>query len=242
MKILFIASFAAVITLLFTLQLEAQEHLVFSQVYSNQKNQFIVGERILKEAYSKIGIMDIEFRDLPIERALIMSNAGDTDGEFLRIAGIEQSYPNLLMIPVMIDSNDIVVYTKKAEFAVAGWQSLSPYTIGFVRGFKAAEKNTEGMKVEIVTTIDQAFLKLDTGRNDVVVDFRNSRCRLKNLNISGIKILDPPLARIKLYHYVHKRHTALAVKIEEVLAHMERDGELQSIRNKANQEVQDSCQ
>ena len=150
-------------------------------------------------------------------------------------------YPNLVMINIPIAYEEIVVYTKKTEFIVEGWQSLSPYTIGLVRGFKLADIKTEGMRVQRVTDFRQAFRKLDFGRTDVIVELRSKQCLLKNFNFSGIHVLGPPLGRIELYHYLHTRHKTLAAELEAVLMGMKREGELKIMQEQAIQDFQESC-
>jgi polar amino acid transport system substrate-binding protein len=225
----------------FAFSIGAWEHLVISKPEGALQRQSYFAEQILKEAYSGIET-EIEFKMLPIERSLEMSNNGDTDGEFLRVSGIDKDFPNLIMIPVPIYRVDVVVYAKRVEFDVKGWQSLSPYTIGIVRGFKIFENNTKGMRIEKVNTVDQAFLKLDAGRTDVVVEIRNVQCRLNELNVSGIKIIEPPIDQLLLYHYLHKRHKNLAVKLEKVLRRMEKEGQIKCIQEESLQDLRDCCQ
>lgn len=224
----------------FTLPCGAQGRLVFSRPSNRSGVATLIGERILKEAYAKIGI-DFVFLELPSKRALTMANNGDTDGEFQRLAGLEQTYPNLIMISVPIGSVDIMAYTKGTEFEVKDWHSLAPYTIGIVRGFKLIKAKTEGMYTYEVNNIKQAFLMLNIGRVDVVVDSRSVQCELKDLNMSGIRRLEPPLDRLVLYHYLHIRHTALAAKLEAVLTHMKQDGEIRTLQERAIHDFLEMC-
>lgn len=223
-----------------SLPCRAQDHLVFSRPRDQSGVATLMGERILKEAYARLGI-DFEFRELPNVRALFTANRGGTDGDFLRLAGLERTYPNLTMISVPIGYVDIMVYTKETEFPVRGWHSLSPYSIGFVRGFKLAEARTEGMHVEVVNTPEQAFLKLNAGRSDIVVESRSAQCKLKDYNVSDIRILEPPLDKLVLYHYLHTRHTALKAKLETVLTCMGQEGELKALQDQAQQDFMESC-
>lgn len=226
---------------LFTmLPCEAQDHLIFSCPENTPIMQGMPGLRILKEAYSRLGI-DFELQLLPIERALVVANEGETDGDLLRFTGLEQKYPNLVKVPFPLQYLEIVVYAKDKEFAVEGWHSLAPYTIGIVKGFKLAEVKTKGMNVETVTTVTQAFLKLNDGRNDVIVDLRRSRCKLKGLNVSDIKILEPSLEQIPMYHYLHIRHQVLAKKLEAELTLMVQEGVVKTIQEQANLDSQDFC-
>lgn len=223
-----------------TLPCRAQDHLVFSRPENRSGLATLMGERILKEAYARLGI-DFEFRELPEVRSMVTANKGGTDGEFMRFAGLEQTYPNLVMIPVPIASVDIVAYTKETDFAVQGWHSLAPYTIGIVRGFKLIEVNTKGMHVEAVATAKQAFLMLKVGRSDVVVESISQQCKLKDFGLSGIRVLEPPIDQLVLYHYLHKRHTALSAKLEAVLTRMEQHGELKTLKKQAMQDFLELC-
>lgn len=241
MKTCYSLCFLVVVMFLLTPSLEAQQHLVLSRVKVAPRAYVLMGVRVLEKAYSKLGLA-FEFNDLPAERSLVYANDGVTDGEFVRVSGIEAKYPNLVMIPVPIVYEDVVIYTKKAEFEVQGWHSLSPYIISFIRGFKLAEAKTAGMSVVMVNTVQQAFLMLNAGRNDVVVDLRSAQYILKQLNVSDIKILEPSLQTIVQYHYLHKRHKALAAKLEAVLKRMEQEGEMKRIQENAFQEFLDSYQ
>ncbi|BBO90416.1 substrate-binding periplasmic protein [Desulfosarcina ovata] len=241
MKTPYTVWYVMIVMVFATLPCEAQDHLLFSRPGDRSGGvAMLMGERILKEAYTRLDT-DFEFRELPSLRALATANNGGTDGEFQRLAGLEQTYPNLIMISVAIGHVDIVVYTKEMEFAVEGWHSLAPYSIGFVRGFQLVEAKTEGMHVEAVFTPKQAFLMLNAGRSDVVVDSRSTQCVLKDLNMSGIRILEPPLDQLVLYHYLHVRHADLAVKLEAVLNRMEQEGELKILEEQAMQDFLELC-
>jgi len=92
----------------------------------------IIAERILREAYRRIG-RELEVKAMPGERSLLSANSGDTDGELYRRAGIDKAYPNLLMVPVALQQYEIVVFSKLRQFDVRGWESLRPYKLGFVK-------------------------------------------------------------------------------------------------------------
>ena len=205
---------------------EAQEALVFSSIDSLLAE---IGENILQEAYQRIGIQ-VDARVLPAERALVMANTGEVDGEVLRIKGIEKNYPNLRMVPVPLVVMEGMVLTKEVTFEVTGWESLKPYTIGIVRGVKFAENGTQGMTVEAVATHEQALLKLFHGRTDVVVMPRISGLvEIGKLHLTGITMLEPPLVTIDIYHYLHKKHEQLLPQITQVLQDMKAEGRFQEI-------------
>lgn len=98
------------------------------------------------------------------------------------------------------------------------------------------------MNVEMVDTLKQAFLKLASGRSDVVLALISAQCELNKLNLKDINIIEPPFEKIKMYHYLHARHNILAAKLEEVLTYMEQVGELKIIQDKVIQNFLNSCQ
>lgn len=214
--------------------LSAQESLVLSQ-----PDDVIVkiAAKVVQEAYQRIGIQ-IQTKTFPAERALFKSNNGDVDGEVCRIQGIESTYPNLMMVPVVVNMFEGVVFTKDITFPVTGWDSLKPYKIGIRIGTKFAEQGTKGMSVESVSDNEQLFLKLDAGRTDVVVASRLEGLeQLTQLQLKGITVLEPPLVTVNLYHYLHKKHAALIPAITKTLQEMEAEGQIQAIREQAIEEL-----
>lgn len=112
----------------------------------------LVAERIVKTAYRSLGL-NLEIHYLPGERSLLSANNGEMDGELYPKLGMERTYPNILIVPVPLLTYEIVIFTNGTNFVVNGWDSLRPYTIGFVRGIKIIEQNTVGMKLEATPTV-----------------------------------------------------------------------------------------
>jgi polar amino acid transport system substrate-binding protein len=197
----------------------------------------LIAAAILEEAYRKLNI-HIEVLELPGERSLQSADFGVTDGELYRKAGMEKQYPHLLMIPVALMNYEIVVFTHKLTFPVTGWESLRPYTVGFVKSIKIIEENTQGMKIEVANSLRNAFLKMMQGRSDVVVSNRLSGLSMiKELGLSDITVLAPPLAAFPVYHYINKKHAALAAELTGILMKMQNDKSIQEIHKKVRREL-----
>ena len=196
-----------------------------------------VTEQILREAYKRIGIQ-IQIKEFPAERSLLMSNEGQSDGDVNRIKEVEKLYTNLIRVPIVVNTVEWVAFSNNVRFPVEGWESLKPYKIALRRGMKIAEIKTEGMSREVVTTDEQIFKLLDIGRVDVAVsDLLTGRIELKRLNLESIFKLEPPLTTVELYHYLHKKHENLVAKITESLQTMENEGEIRRIREQAEEEL-----
>ncbi len=185
---------------------------------------------ILEKAYNKIG-EDVSFKLLPGERAISDSNDGVTDGEAHRVNNIQKKYPNLLKIPTSYITAENVVFSKSLSIHITGYESLKPYRIGFNIGLKIAEESTKGFPyLNLVTKEEQAFLMLNSNRVDLVIAERFSGLRhLKILGLKEIKILDDPVNKVQLFHYVHKKNRSIVPKLDSAFQTMLKDGTIEKI-------------
>lgn len=189
-----------------------------------------IAERVLHEAYRRLG-MKMVVSKVPGERSLFSADHGQADGELYRKLGMERDYPNLRIVPVPLLTYEIVVFTLGTGFTINGWESLRPFTIGFVKGIKIIEQNTPGMKLEPTATMRQAFLKMTLRRSDIVVANRSSGLAvLKEMKLSDVKIMEPSLATFPVFHYLHRKHEALVPKLTTVLQQMQKDKTIENIQ------------
>jgi polar amino acid transport system substrate-binding protein len=184
-------------------------------------------ERILMEAYKRLNIK-IKFIYLPAGRSLWSANNGISDGEAVKIMGIEKTYRNLLMVKIPLTYDALPVYTKDVSFTVSGWQSLKPYRIAYQRGVKIIERNLKGVPIEGVATTEQAFMMLAHNRVDLVIADANQAADLLP-NYPDIKMLSPAVDSFPVYHYLHKKHADLVPKLEAVLQQMIADKTIKRI-------------
>lgn len=190
----------------------------------------VIAELVVAEAYRRLG-MGLEVHRVPGERSLVSANDGLMDGELYRKVGIERDYPNLIIVPVPLQMYEIVIFTRDTTFIVNGWESLRPFTIGFVRGIKIVEAATAGMRTEPVPTMQQALQKMTMGRTDVVVGNRASGlAAAKALKMDDIRVLLPPLASFPVYHYVHRKHEALVPRLTSALQQMHKEKVMERIQ------------
>ena len=189
-----------------------------------------VAEQILQEAYRRLGYR-LVLHQLPGERTLMYANEGKMDGELYRKLGMEREYPNLRIVPVPLQTYEIVIFSHGTSFNVNGWESLRPYTLGFVRGIKIVQENTRGMRIEPVPTMQLAMEKMMMGRTDLVLGNRASGLALiRSLNLEGVTLLEPPLASFPVYHYLNKKHEALVPELTRVLRQMHADKTVERIQ------------
>ena len=94
------------------------------------------------EIFKRLGI-EIEVISLPAERSIRNTNAGIEDGDLFRIAGLEKTYSNLIMVPEKMGDFEFMGYSLKAGVKVKNWAGLEPYKVGIITGWKMYELNVK---------------------------------------------------------------------------------------------------
>jgi len=220
-----------VIILFIPLPSFAESTLVFSGIKGSVNSD--ISMRVLEPAYKQLGI-NVEYLPQPGERSLKSSNSGAVDGEVFRIVNVQKRYKNLIPIPTSINVLQGIAFTRNLDIKIDGWESLRPYNIGIQVGIKFAERGTKGMRRIMVDTNEQLFRMLDSGRVDVIVAAHaNGLKTLNALKLKGIRTLRPAIQEYPLYHYLHKRHSALVPKLDAVLQKLKSSGLIKSTRQKS---------
>jgi len=190
----------------------------------------VISEVITREAYRRIGIQ-VVIKKYPGERALRLANAGKVDGEVQRINGISANYHNLVQVYPAINYIEGAAFSKTKDFKIAGWNSLKPYRLGYIRGIKFAERNTKEMDSTAVGDYPGLFQMINDKRLDVIISPRlNGLFQMKQLGITGVLNLQPAIMRFDLFHYLHQKHVKLVPKISAVFQAMQKAGELAKLR------------
>jgi len=189
-----------------------------------------IPEKVLTEAYGRLGL-SVSFTEFSLNKSLEVANAGDYDGETGRVAGVESKYPNLLMVPVSFYSLDAVALATRKDIQVDGWESLAGYRVGYIAGGQLVERETKGWeRVTTVQGMSQGLKLLLKGKFDVFIDERRHASReIAFFGVDSVKILEPPIVEIPLYHYVHKKNAKLIPRLTKVLQDMEAEGVIDKI-------------
>ncbi|WP_169567576.1 substrate-binding periplasmic protein [Sneathiella limimaris] len=182
---------------------------------------------VLKEAFERIGV-EVDVVKYPAERAIHGANNGDFDGDGYRVAGLERIYPNLIRVPEKIFDMRFGAFSRDETVPTEDWDSLTPYSIGLIIGWKIFELNVKSERVTKVKNVDQLFSLLSKGRVEVALyDQWQGLAYLQENQISGFKVLDPLLATKDMYLYLHKKHADKVPLVANALREMKADGTLQ---------------
>ncbi|MDQ7835888.1 MAG: transporter substrate-binding domain-containing protein [Humidesulfovibrio sp.] len=189
-----------------------------------------INDRIVAEAYRRNGL-PVRLVRLTAERALLNANEGIDDGIYVRIAGLERVYPNLVMVPEPVGEFLFTAFTKDPAMRVNGWDGLKPYHVGLVTGWKIVEAHTAGVRARTsVKNEESLFALLDKGRVEVVVlDLLTGLEAARSRGYQGVRALSPPLERRNMHIYLNKRHADLVPKLAAALREMKRDGTIERL-------------
>jgi polar amino acid transport system substrate-binding protein len=191
-------------------------------------------ESLMKEAFKRNDLV-VVVQAPPAERALQQANDGTDDGDGPRIAGLSAKYPNLIQVSEKVIDTEFVAFTRSVKFEPNGWESVKPYRVGIVTGWKILEDNLAGAKsLEKVANAETLFKLLANDRIDVaVIGKLDGMSAIKQLDLKDITALSPPLAVKEMYLYLNKKHEALASRIDASLKEMKADGTYQKIFDQA---------
>nr|WP_319565740.1 transporter substrate-binding domain-containing protein [uncultured Rhodoferax sp.] len=215
----------------------ANEKLVLStgvlKPYTTPDRQGFL-DQLITAVFRDIGIeAEIILYPTATERSLLNANEGLDDGEAMRVAGLEKLYPNLIRVPEEVIFNDFVAYTTGEPFTTDSWDSLKPYSVTYLIGWKVFEQNVpKGKEITLVRDANQLFGMLKSKRADIALYERwQGLVKVRDMGFK-VQVLEPPLVHTKMFMYLHKKHAALVPRVAQALAKMKQDGRYQQIFDK----------
>jgi polar amino acid transport system substrate-binding protein len=167
-------------------------------------------------------------------RAMSLANDGTDDGLAARIIGLEREYPNLIRVPEKIFDNDFVACSTNLTLTTERWDKLTPYSVAYIIGWVIFDHNVDSAR-ELTMAKDsrQLMSLLKAGRVEVVLHERwQALWHARALDMT-VKCHEPPLARVAMYLYLHRRHAELIGPMARELAAMKADGTYDVIASKA---------
>jgi hypothetical protein len=196
---------------------------------------------IYTEVFRRLGY-EFHYEGYPNERANVMAEDGDVDGEIQRAASYEKITKNLLKVEEPSFSVIVAAYAVTPGIVLHGWESLkeTTYVVEYRRGSKVAENALPAVvtpeNLSVISTVEQGLKKLIAGRTDIFIE--------QELVVAEtLKTLDPEeFAPSSVYQagimwtgashvYLHKRHAALLPKIAEVLKAMKQEGVIEHYKD-----------
>jgi polar amino acid transport system substrate-binding protein len=184
--------------------------------YSTETNTGIY-DRIILRVFDDLGLR-IKINHLLSARSIENVDAGIDDAEYARIKGLSEKYNNIRIVDEKLIDFAFTAFAKK-KIPIDGWESLKPFHVAYIRGWKIYEINVfQAKSIILASTEKELFSLLEQDRVDLVLYERlRGYDFLKRNGINGIMALDPPLSVRGMYLYVNKKHEARIPDIETAL-------------------------
>lgn len=164
---------------------------------------------------------------LPAARSLASADAGEVDGEGLRVGGLSAQYPNLVQVPEPLMRVQVVAFAREpARTLQGGWNALKPHRVALVQGWKVIEAHAGVARtVHKVDRPEQLFQMLQAGHVDLALYLRaDGLAVIRRLGLTDLVPLSPPLLDVDLYLYLHRRHQPLLARLAAAIRQMKADG------------------
>ena len=199
---------------------------------------FDVTQGLATEVGRRSGV-EIEIVALPAKRAFRLLKKGLIDGDWSRVDGYGTEIPRLIKIPEPIASHPYLAYTANEEIVISGWESLKPYRVAYLRGWKVVELNLQPFHNNLfpVSNNESGFRFIAAGRADVFINIpfiAKSHLKKDSLRGLGIKGLHPPLDYLHVFAYVLPKHADLTKRMNASLKAMKEDGTYDRIMSANN--------
>lgn len=169
-------------------------------------------------------------------KALAKANKGLYDGDIMRVGGASRNYPNLIQVPETVYDFDFVAFSKNLNIPMTGWEGLKPYRVAVPSGWVETDNHVSEENTKTLVRLGSPFKLFNTlmkGETDLIIYERLMGYELlRELDMSTIHILEPPLSSKKMYLYLHKSHRALVPRAATATREMKKDGVFQKIVNK----------
>lgn len=194
-----------------------------------------IGAIVLTEVYRKLDVsMDIE--PMPGKRAIAEAVSGRKDGEVMRIWSYGIEHPELIRVPTPYYQLETMgFYKNSSRVIIKSIDDLRAYDVFKVRGVKHTNNITDGL--DRIYDYDNTKDMLNALRDDrsaiALTHTGDGIFTINKYNILGLRMIENPLAELKLYHYIHKSHKELVHKVDQILLKMKQSGELDIIIREA---------
>ncbi len=190
-------------------------------------------EDIIQLTFNRAGI-DFRFRQQSGERSIALVARGIDDAECCRVPqAIVRDYPDLIQVPEVVYVARFSAFAKKPLPEIINFESLKPYSVATVSGWKILINNLQKVKPEvfhIMENEESMFKILQMERIDIATfGYLGGLEIISSLELNDIDVIDPPLATAPLYLYLNKKHEKLAPKIAKALKELKAEGKIDEI-------------
>jgi polar amino acid transport system substrate-binding protein len=190
----------------------AAQTLIIGQFAEKDSKVLKRCEVVISAVYAQLNIQ-IKLVSFPGRRALDFANKGKTDGELCRIGNIAVQYLNLIKVTPALTTMELVAISKDIHLSIKTTADLQGLKLVSIRGLKAVENDFKSFAVSYVSDFAVIAKLLESGRADVAIVPKMIIEKPLKGQIVSFKVHQPSLVQYSVFHYIHKRHKALAPQI-----------------------------
>lgn len=197
---------------------------------------------VYAEAFRRLGI-PLDIGIYPLKRLSSMLDAGELDGELLRVHAYAADHPNLLRVEEPVLEVVIVLYATNPELQLNRLEELpaKDWYADYRRGVGVCERLLENAfprdRIYDVTTTEQGLRKLLAGRADIYCDLDLAVLAELYSNtfqgVTNVRKLYSVGNPIPLHPYLHRKNAGLAPRLAATLKQMKVEGLIQRYRAEA---------
>jgi len=224
------------ILLLFCRLSQAQELALGSIAHLVEQK---VGAIVIKEIYREIDI-HANIEPLPAKRAQLQAFNGLSDGEIMRIYSYGAENTSTIRVPTPYYHLETMAFVRKdSGIIINEFDDLKHYVVAKVRGVKHTNVATQyARKIVDLNSTKQLMEFVARGRADIALtNTIDGVVTLKQLGINNLIPAPTPLARLALYHYLHKKHHTLVPIVDQRIQQLKASGQLKRMIQSAESVV-----
>lgn len=213
--------------LIFSAIASSSNTLLFNRPADNPQSRYAV--ELMTLVYKQLGYT-LKIVDFDYQSALVAANEGVLDGQLGRVSDVSEQYPALIKIniPILHSNLQLLSYCEKCSVS----ESSSIVIIGShlaPAGYLKAH-DYKGELIEVKSSSTQLNLLIQKKVSAALaIDFHIKKYLDK---LQSLDITNRAVHKINIYHYVHKKHTKLVPKINQVLEKMMEKGTIKMLKQK----------
>jgi polar amino acid transport system substrate-binding protein len=216
--------------------IQAEEDIVFTLGLPAGHELFKAGEELLTAISLKMGVT-IKLISIPSKRSATLLKNNEIHAELARVSEYEKKVPFAIKVPEPIIEFSQYAYSLRPDISIDGWGSLKAYRAVALRGIWIIEVYMADHQVTWVDSLSSAFKFLKLGRADVCIvnSMRADKfLAATDLDVSGIRRLEPAIYSAKDYTFFAAAYPQLALRYGIALRAIKADGSYQAILSKYN--------
>ena len=219
---------------------QANRHILMVTVRAKDSSGGMFLNMVYTEAFKRLG-RTFEYQQYPPIRCIVLSDAGEVDGEITRADRYGESHPNVIRVEEPHYTSGFLALSMDESLSLNGWESLgnTKYLVNYRRGVKGAEPHILNVvkpeNIEIVNTIPSGLRKLITGRCDVYVESESELIPFLTSDAfrhSGIRIAGV-MQQYTAHAFLHKKNRELVPQLTKVLKAMKAEGLFEQYRERS---------